>query len=501
MRVLAGFALVAMGAGALVLATGSRVETRVQARGDAPVGGGALDRTDIRSNNSPTLARNPARAGNVALTNRVDTPRYECVLQVSFDGGERWRRTLIPLPSGEEPKCFAPDVAFAPDGTLYVSFVTLEGRGNVPNAVWTARSADGGRTLSRPVRALGKLAFQVRLVADPTDSDRIYLSWLQGAQVGFLRFTRTGNPIQSMRSEDGGTTWEPPVRITSPDRARVIAPSPAIGARGELYVLYVDLGEDRLDYDGGHGGEGGPKYAGMYRLVLARSADRGRRWAEIVVDDRIVPIGRFVVFYPPFPALAVDRSGGRVYAGYHDARLGDADVWVWSLPPGGGSWEGPTRVNDTRERDGTSQYLPQLAVAPDGRLDAVYYDRRSDRGNVMNQVSLQSSVDSGKTFTGSVRLSSRAFDSRIGFGSRHGLPDLGSRLALLSGDRRSLAVWTDTRAGTQATNKQDLGRSVVAFSESASLPSAVRYLVGLAGLALVLAGLALTARVVAGGRV
>ncbi len=487
-------ALILLGAGAVVVSTAFDTPVRADVvGGDGPVDAGAANPLDISSNNSPTVVRNPVRATNLAVSNRVDTPRFACVLHVSSDGGATWTQTRIALPRGEEPKCFAPDLAFGADGTLYLVFATLKGRGNLPNAVWTASSKDGGRTFSSPVRALGRLAFQVRISTDPRDPRRVYLTWLQGAAVGFLKFTTLGNPIQAARSDDGGATWQPPVRVSSPSRARVVVPSPAVGPKGELYVLYLDLGEDRLDYEGGHHGEGGPPYTGRFRLVLARSLDRGQTWAESTVDDGIVPIHRFVVFFPPFPSLAVDHRSGRIYAAFHDARLGDPDVWVWSLPAGRSRWQGPTRVNDTRRRDGTWQYMPKLAVAPNGRLDVVYYDRRSDRKNVMSGVSLQSSVTSGKSFIPSVRLSSRVFDSRIGFGSKHGLPDLGSRLGLLSTDQRALAVWTDTRAGTQASNKQDLSRAVVAFSDPPRLSQAVKYALRYGGLALALLGVGIVA--------
>lgn len=123
------------------------------------------------------------------------------------------------------------------------------------------------------------------------------------------------------------------------------------------------------------------------------------------------------------------------------------------------------RVNDTPKADATSQYMPELAVASDGRLDVVYYDRRADFDNVDNEVSFQSSTDSAKTFTPRLRLSDRAFDSRIGPGSERDMPDLGNRLALLSTEDRALAVWSDTRAGTDASRKQDLVRAVAAIPE------------------------------------
>lgn len=468
-------AFLLIGLGAVILSTAFDASATASTVGrNAPVNAGASDPTDIRSNNSPTVVRNPTTANNLVVVDRIDTPEYGCALHVSLDGGAEWTDAPLPLPEGEEPKCFGPDAAFASDGTLYVSFVTLKGRGNTPNAGWLVKSTDGGRSFSEPVRALGReLVFQLRLAVDPDNPQLVHLTWLQGADVGFLKFAQPGNPILTTRSEDGGSTWSSTTRVSSPDRGRVIAPVPEVGPDGELYVLYLDLGEDRLDYEGAHRGEGGPPYSGPFSLVLARSVDDGRSWGESVAADDIVPIDRFVVFFPPSPSMAV-APDGRIYATFHDARLGDPDVWLWSLAKGSAEWEGPTRVNDTPEGDGTWQYLPQVSVAPDGRVDVLYYDRRRDPDNVMNDVSLQSSFDEGETFTASERLSSQPFSSEIGFGSKEDLPTLGSRLALTSTDDRALAVWTDTRAGTVETNKQDLARAVVAFSEPERLSPTAR---------------------------
>jgi hypothetical protein len=510
---------------------------------DAPVNEGAGDAGDIDAHNSPALARNPARPDNLAVSSRVDTPFFSCGLHVSVDGGASWSKTAIPAPPGEEAKCFAPDLTYAADGTLHLSFVTLRGSGNVPNAVWVSSSKDGGRTLSDPVQVTGRLAFQVRLAADPVKPERIYMTWLQAGEVATLKFTQTGNPIQVARSDDGGASWSDPVRVSAPPRERVIAPSPVVGPEGDLYVLYLDIGKDRLDYAGAHEGMGGPPYDGAFRLVLARSRDGGATWGESEITDPLDPIQRFIVFLPAFPSVAVDGSG-RVYAAFHDDRLGDSDVWLWTLDPGASNWRGPTRVNDTARRDGTWQYLPKVSVSPEGRLDVVYYDRRSDSrnvgddvslrpadagrssrpalrlsghpfdlpgvsvspdgrldvvypdrppepGNVMNHVSLQSSFDHGKSFTPALRLSSRAFDSRIGFGANEGLPDLGSRLGLISTDQGALGLWTDTRAGTPETQKQDLAKAVATIAEPEGLPEPAEAGLRYGGLVLGLAGLGL----------
>jgi hypothetical protein len=488
LRVLLGLALMLIGAGAVVVSTSFDTPPEVSRLGPVfPVNRGAVDPTDIDAHNSPTVVRSPTDPATLALANRIDTPRYSCALHVSTDGGATWTQRPLPAPKGERV-CFAPDVTFAADGTLYMSFVTLRGEGNVPNAAWLVRSTDAGRTFSTPVRVLDKLPFQVRIAADPRLPQRLYVTWLQAYGVGLYRFARPGFPIRTMRTDDGGATWKSRVKVSGPPHERAVAPAVAVGRNGEVYVLYLDVGEDRLDYEGGHNGEGGPPYAGRWQLVLARSRDDGATWEESVVDEAVVPTERFVVFIPPFPSLAIDRGSGKVYVAFQDARHGDPDVFVWSRAAGGRAWT-RTRVNDTRTGDGTAQYLPKLAVAPNGRVDVVYYDRRSDRRNVMNEVSLQSSFDGGRSFNRSLRLTDMSFSSRIGLGRERGMPDLGSRLALISADTRAFAAWADTRAGTPASNKQDVARAFVAFSDPPRLSAGVELLLRIGGVALILAGL------------
>jgi hypothetical protein len=495
--VLLGAALWVLAAGAFVLSGSAGRPASVHVVGtDATVNLSARVPGDISAHNSPTLVQNPVHAANLAVSSRIDTPFFSCALHVSFNSGVTWSQTPIPAPKGEEAKCYAPDVAFARDGTLFYSYVTLGGAGNTPHALWLSTSKDGGRTLSAPVRVHGPLTFQVRLAPDPRNAQRVYLTWLQGLSVGVLRFTGPGNPILAARSDDGGKTWGAPVQVSSVAHPRAITPVPVVAANGTVYVLYVDVGDDRLDYEGGHGGVGGPPYQGYYTLVLARSLDAGAHWQESIVDTRVRPMSRYIVFLAPSPSLAVDRSG-RIYVAFQDVRLGDPDVWLWSLGPKGGTWSGPRRVNDTRPHDGTAQYLPKIEVAPNGRLDVLYYDRRADPNDVENQVSFQSSFNHGQTFRRAIRLSSRPSDSRIGFGAKEGLPDLGSRLALISDDHAALGVWTDTRAGTPQTQKQDLAEAVVAVRGASGLSDTVKDALGGLGAIAALAGVALVGLVLA----
>jgi len=490
-----GVALVLIAAGLAFLSSGFErgANARVAGR-DAPVNVGARTQADLSAHNSPALVANPRNAANLVIADKIDSPGFSCALHVSFDGGVHWNQSPIPLPAGEEPKCYDPDVAFAADGALLLSFVTLKGRANAPDAVWLARSPDGGQTLSDPIRVRGPLKYQVRLAADPANPKRLYLTWVDSREVGPFRFAEAGNPIRASRSDDGGRTWSAPIRLNPYARARAVAPTPVVGPKGELYVLYLDLGDDVLDYEGGHQGRGGAPYAGRWKLVMARSTDRGVTWDESVADDNLVPTGRFVAFTPPFPSLAVDRRSGTIYAGFHDGRRGNPDVYVWKRPPGSRRWSAPVQVNDTPPTDRSSQLLPRLSVAPGGRLDVLYYDRRGDRSDSTNEVSLQSSFDGGRSFLPRLRLSGRPFDSRIGYGSERGMPDLGTRLGLVSTRERALGVWTDTRGGTPESGKQDLARGLAAFSPPEDLPATRKTLLRIVAILLALTGAGLMAR-------
>jgi hypothetical protein len=455
-------ALVLVGVGAVLAARAAQrpPQPELQA-GNVPLNKEAGDPDAFASHNSPVVARNPTDAANVVVANRTDNPDFGCALHVSFDAAASFTPSAVPVPNAEESKCFAPDVAFGPEGKLYVLFATLRGEGNRPHAVWLSTSSDGGETLSEPRRVLGELSFQVDLAVDPQQPGSVYLTWLDAEDTSTLAFPDTGYPVRFMSSRDSGQTWSTPSVVNDQDRERVVAPRAVVGPEGALQVVYVDLGEDRLDWAGAHGGRGGPPYEGQWELVAARSDDAGATWQETSVDT-LRPPKRVVVFLPEFPALAVDRDRGRLYAAYHARVAGDADVWLWRSDDGGATWDGPTRVNDTSPDDGTAQYLPQLDVASTGRLDAIYYDRRADADNVANEVSLASSNDGGATFSQRLVLSNQPFDSRVGFGNV-GMADLGSRLGLLSTSDRALAVWADTRHGTLASEKQDLVRQTVAF--------------------------------------
>jgi len=483
--------LLAAGMGAWVTAAAMpRGSSRLVGR-NLPIDPGATDPLDISAHNSPAVAANPANQANLVIADRIDTPQFSCGLHISVDGGVNWRLTPIPLPSGKVVACMSPDISFGSDGRLYVafaSFAKVERLGTVPDALWVSTSDDGGRNLSSPVQAAGPSVFHARVLADRAVAGRVFVTWVRASETGPYGLLTTGNPVVISRSDNGGATWSQPVTASDPSRARVVSPVLAAGRRGQLFLAYLDVGDDRLDYEGAHQNNGGDPYAGRWSLAVARSIDNGKTWSDTTVDAGLVPTARFRMLFPLAPALAVDLRNGRVYLALQDGRGGDADVWLWRSKDGR-HWPRPARVNDTRRRDGRAQYLPALSVASDGRLDVIYYDRRDDAGNAKNEVSLQTSSDGGHSFSPRLRLSDRPFDSTVGYGRNTGLPELGNRLGLLSTVRGSFAVWSDTRAGDQFSGKQNLARELVSFSPPSRLRGPLQFIsvvmiaIGVCGLA------------------
>jgi hypothetical protein len=422
----------------------------------------ATDLAAPLSQNSPMLEADPTDARFVVNASRIDGPSdFDCLLQVSGDRGHTWlpARPVPQLPPGAE-HCYAPEVGFDRAGKLYYLFVGLHGLGNVPMGVFLTSSNDRARTFSPPRLVLGPRNYSVRMAVDRDVGrhGRIHLVWLS-ATIDPARggFPATTNPILGAHSDDGGRTFSAPVVVSDPARSRVVAPALALGRNHQVHVAYYDLGDDARDYQGLEG----PTWEGEWSIVAVTSLDGGRSFTRRgVVNSHVVPPERvMLIFTMPPPALAADGSG-RLYVSWWDARNGDWDVLLSRSADDGGSWSPAIRVNDDPLANGRNQYMPRLSVAPGGRVDVVFYDRRDDPDNVRNSVYYTHSTDHGRHFTANIRVSSRSFYSDIGtrypIPSASGLVEFGSRIALLARPSSSLTAWTDTRMVPRGEEHQDI---------------------------------------------
>jgi len=430
----------------------------------------AVTATDLRikyANNSPLLVDDPTDGRFVAMANRLDGPQFGCALQVSGDRGRTWT-TAHPvrrMPAGAD-RCYGSEAAFDRHGRLYYLFVGLRGLGNKPMGVFLTSSTDRARTFGPPRRVLGGDRFGVRMAIDQTmgSSGRLHLAWLEARSPPATGGFQPGkNPIMTAHSDDAGETFSKPIQVNDPSRPLALAPVLALGPNHRVHVGYYDLGDDQRDYQGLEG----PVWPGFWSIVVATSEDGGQRFNPgVVAEASVAPPQRVMLVFTMPPASLVAGPSRSLYIAWHDARNGDWDVFFRSSADGR-TWGPARRVNDDPLGNRIHQYLPRLSVAPNGRLDVVFYDRRKDVDNIGVWAYHTFSTDGGATFAPNVVLNKVGFSSFVGPGYRNisarGLVEFGGRLGLISHNDYAIAAWADTRNTTRGPPAQDIFAARIRF--------------------------------------
>jgi hypothetical protein len=270
--------------------------------------------------------------------------------------------------------------------------------------------------------------------------------------VASFRTASYTGPAWFARSTDAGVTWEAPRPITDPGHLdQTIANQIVVQPNGTLVDLYAEFNN-----------ENAKKLRGWTVRVL-RSTDKGTTWSGPILVDRLGTIG---VTDPEteddvrtgdiIPDVAVNRTNGRLYAVWQDARFngGAADAIAFSQSLDGGlTWSTPIKVNQTPTAIpiGNQQaFTASVEVADDGTIGVTYYDFRN---NTADPTTLQTdyfavhchpttptACTTGVNWSGSEnQLTDTSFDMRDapnagGFftGDYEGLAATGSFLTLFS---------------------------------------------------------------------
>lgn len=446
------------------------------------------DRPGIDNHNSPAVAADPTRPSVVVLADRIDSPRFSCSLHISTTAGVTWRPLALAL-APEAPNCFWPDVAFDANGRLLVLYTATGGRFNQPLGVWL-QPFEGEAASGPAVRVAGGEAFHAHMAVD---GRRVAVAYVQAPPENAdrpLGFEPGAHPLMVVRSEDGGATWSAPVQVSQAP-ARPAHPSVLYDREGRLVVGALDYNDDDDNYAGSHEGQGGPPPPATWRVLAWTSADGGASFgaSPAVVADGVEVPQRVVIDLAPGPSFATDPDGGAVYAAW-EGGVGDSrGVFLSRSDDGGRSWSSPVEVAPGPG----AQFLPALDVAPDGRVDIVFYDRSRDPDDVLAYPVVGSSWDNGATFV-TRTASERPFDSRIGQGGQQAVTQLGNQLAVLSRDGSFLAFWADTnRPTTAAAEVHDLA----VVTATPRIAGGRSWGLAIPGLAVLVAGAAIGARAVA----
>jgi hypothetical protein len=198
--------------------------------------------------------------------------------------------------------------------------------------------------------------------------------------------------VEFQRCTDGGVTWQAPIEIP----------------QGPIYgTLDVDTNGNVFV-----GGEGNTFYC-----IRSSNAQIG---GQTPTFDQVTPVnlggdlgsgGINGVGLTGMLFLAVDRSGGatnnNVYmlASVIPPGRSTTDVMFVRSTDGGSTFSAPVKVNDDPVNPNKWHWFGTFAVAPNGRLDAVWHDTRNAANNTDSQLFYSFSTDAGMTWAPNVAVS------------------------------------------------------------------------------------------------
>ena len=229
------------------------------------------------------------------------------------------------------------------------------------NSVYFARSRNGGKAFSEPIK-VGEVA-------------ALPLGMHRGPRVGFagktiivsaISSTKRGEDgdLVSWRSTDGGDTWSSAKTITDvPAAAREGLHGMAASADGTVFLTWLDLRNKAM------------------QLYGAVSRDGGLTWGPDI-QVYVSPDGAICTCCHPTPAVS---DKGELYVMWRNAKAGSRDMYLASSSDSGRTWrekklgEGTWPLNACPMDGGGMAFGPGQALHTVWRRQDTIY--RADAGN------------------------------------------------------------------------------------------------------------------------
>lgn len=328
----------------------------------------------------------------------------------THDGGAVWHHAPLPgltrIVGGVWARASDPVVAFAPDGSVYISSLVIDN--GCPSGVAVSKSVNGGATFSKPVMVQQSKVCTVSddkewLVIDNQKASpwfgRVYVFWTEF--LSNASGTQTGVPQVVRWSDDGGQHWSPTAMVTM-RTANTQDSQPMIAPNGDVTDVFLSFPP---------GATGGAVLGAMSRhhddwrlptassgtdLVATTSSDGGSGWTSPVKVAGNIGGGPAGIRCC-LPAAESDPVTGARYVVWDGNGPGTQDpVWL-SRSSDGTHWSSPVAV--TSEHNPAIQHV-NLAVAAFRRKVFVSYGNRNSTvsgGNLVQQM-VSTSVNGGVSF-------------------------------------------------------------------------------------------------------
>ncbi len=420
-----GVALVAALAFVLFGGEDKAADTSIESRCAFPACRAAFDPGAGRGYEGASVAVNPEDENHMVVTDANMAAGW-CMWHTTFDRGKEWVDGIFSSPgytgchinsaAGGHVPTGPGGVAFGPSGKVYAAYGSATPSQGTRESVIVGVSDDGGKKFTTTIAAkppgddLSYAKPLLSVVAGPSGKDRLLLSFWQCRQGG--RFCESA---MFARSDDGGATFTPPVVVN--DNPAGQSPSePLQTPDGMLYVTFARRYSD-----------------GPTDLILARSRDSGQTWNHVLMDQQIQIGDR----YDP-AKLAFDPRSNTLYTTYTDARANTQQVFFRTSKDQGQTWTPPVGIApDAQAATSGFSRTPSMSVAPNGRIDIVYY--RTPQANADN-VFWAYSIDGGAKWVN--RQVNDQLIERYAFHNAIGTwypPDV------FSLDTAAVITWSDTR--------------------------------------------------------
>jgi hypothetical protein len=214
------------------------------------------------------------------------------------------------------------------------------------------------------------------------------------------------------RATDGGVTWETPVDIPNTVQFGTLD----VDSNGNLYV----------------GGE--KAFAGGFWCARSSNAQIGGQTPTFDQNTAVNMGGDLGgggingVGLTGQCFLAIDHSGGpannNIYmlASVIPPGRSTTDVMFVRSTDGGSTFSAPHKINDDPVNPNKWHWFGTFSVAPNGRLDAVWYDTRNAANNTDSQLFYSYSTDAGVTWSVNVAVSD-AFNPFEGYPNQSKIGD------------------------------------------------------------------------------
>lgn len=418
-----------------------------------------------------------------------------CQMVISTDAGHTWHFSKsLPAPQAY-PFCTngsagvaEASIAWGRNGTLYYALNGFgPGEGSYSEghtSMVLARSTNLGQTWSttlvddnrsKPTPAPSD--FGATLAVDTSGPrDVVYVGFSQFFPDAPSTSPLNNGPVEVAVSTDGGVTFGPPTNISDsshltgtingkpyPLLMEGFFGAPLLIAHAGT-ILVVSGSEAPFD---NHPGDSNFDARFSYAMpqLAARSTDQGKTWSVATMGPPIFagagsqtglgwtpkggPKGTFLAAYAASPSAATTS--------------GATDIVLQRSTDGGQTWTDPVAIDDDTS-GATTSFYPQISVAPNGRVDAVWQDTRG-QSDYRVQVRYSYSADGGATWAHNMEVSDQPVNFNLGISFNS---DLRQPPGVASANQYAAFGWADTRLGDDLTQTQDNFSAVAQF---ASIPT------------------------------